>query len=127
MYQSIYVVKKTDLDALMHVNNIKYVEWVQKIAEAHWLDQATDHLKEKYFWVMLSHYIEYKSQAFLNDEVLLQTYITKSDGATSIRIVEILNKATYKLIAKSETKWCLMNVQTKRPSRITQEISDLFI
>lgn len=126
MYQQILIVCKDDLDNLMHVNNIRYVEWVQNIAKAHWNDKATNIMTESYFWVMLSHFIEYKSQAFLNDELTIKTYVASSKGATSTRIVEIINILDNKLIAKSETKWCLMDSKTKRPARIIKEIAELF-
>ena len=126
MYQQIHTVCTDDLDDLMHVNNIRYVEWVQNVAKAHWNDKATQVMRETYYWVMLSHFIEYKSQAFLNDELTIKTYVESSNGATSTRIVEIINNLDKKLIAKSVTKWCLIDTKTKRPARITKEIAELF-
>ena len=54
-------------------------------------------------------------------------WVKKYSGATCTRVVEISNNQSNALLAKSETKWCLMNAQTKRPARITTEISDLFM
>ncbi|MDO9039698.1 MAG: thioesterase, partial [Lutibacter sp.] len=30
------IVKQNDLDALNHVNNVTYLQWVQNVAEKHW-------------------------------------------------------------------------------------------
>jgi acyl-CoA thioester hydrolase len=125
IFETSRIVKPNDLDELNHVNNIRYVEWVQNIAKAHWLQNASPKIIKDYYWVMLSHCIEYKSAAFLNDNIKLKTYVTKSEGVTSVRIVEISN-ANNKLLAKSETRWCLISNQTNRPARITAEIIDLF-
>lgn len=126
VYQYNITVSNDDLDDLNHVNNVRYVQWVQDIAKKHWQERAPYEIQETYFWVMLTHTIEYKSSALLNDIVELKTYISKSGGVTSTRIVEILNKSNNKLLAKSKTTWCLMNHKTMRPARITQEITDLF-
>lgn len=126
IYQQQITVTTKDLDHLNHVNNVRYIEWANAIAKAHWEQNASKNIKEKYFWVVLSHTIEYKSSAFLNDVIKLKTYILKTEGAKSTRIVEMYHNKTDKLIAKAETIWCLMNTQTKRPSRITQELAALF-
>lgn len=119
-------VTENDLDELNHVNNIRYIEWVNDIAKAHWLEKASKNTTENYFWVLLSHTIDYKKPAFLNDNLTLKTYVTKADGVTSIRIVDILNAENNTLLAKSETKWCFMDVKTQKPTRITEDISEIF-
>lgn len=125
-FTKIITVTKKDIDDLNHVNNVRYVEWVNTIAKSHWLEKASKKTVEHYFWVLLSHTIEYKKAAFLNEELLLKTYVVQAEGITSIRIVEIYNNSTQTLLVKSETKWCFINAQTQKPSRITKEISELF-
>ncbi len=123
-FESTILVTKDDIDDLNHVNNVRYVQWVQDIAKQHWLKHAPVSILENYFWVMLSHYIEYKNSALLHDTLKLKTYILNFKGATCMRIVEISKNDV--LIVKSETKWCLMNTKSKRPVRITEEIAELF-
>lgn len=125
VFDSSLTVSQSDLDELNHVNNVKYVEWVQNIAKAHWLNNASQKIIKEYYWVMLSHCIEYKSAAFLNELISLKTYVKKSEGVTSVRIVEMFNENN-KLLATSETKWCLVNAKTHKPARITEEIIHLF-
>ena len=125
-YETTLQVTKDHLDELNHVNNVQYVHWVQNIAKAHWQAAASKAIQNKYFWVLITHFIEHKAEALLNDLIHVKTYIAKNEGATCIRIVEILNKTTNKLLAKSETKWCFIASQSKRPTRITPEIVNLF-
>ncbi|WP_290701264.1 thioesterase family protein [Lacinutrix sp.] len=119
-------VSKEDLDDLNHVNNVRYIEWVNSIAKAHWIENASEKILDNHFWILLSHTIDYKKPAFLKDELLLKTYVLNAEGVTSTRIVEIYNNKTQVLLAKSQTKWCFISSQTKKPSRITEDILKLF-
>lgn len=119
-------VSQDDLDNLNHVNNVRYVQWVQDVAEKHWNENATPQMLSDYFWILLKHNIEYKNPAVLGDEIQLKTYIKESGGVTCVRMVEIFNKNSNKLLAVSETKWCLVSQKNMRPSRITDEIRLLF-
>ena len=125
-FEKLITVIKDDLDELKHVNNVRYVKWVNDIAKEHWLQNASKDICEKYFWILLKHNIEYKNSALLNDIVKLKTYVIKAEGVTSTRIVEMYQDKTQKLLAKSETSWCLMSYKTKRPTRINSEIANLF-
>lgn len=120
------VVAQEDLDNLNHVNNVRYVQWVQDIAEQHWKSKTSEEIRNSYFWILLKHHIDYKNPAILGDVLKVVTYVKKSEGIRSIRIVEIYDKNTDKLLVSSETTWCFMNSQTMRPARIPQEIFDLF-
>jgi len=125
-YEKHIVVSQDDLDNLNHVNNVRYVQWVQDIATQHWKSKTPDAIQETFFWVLMKHTIEYKNEAILGDVLKLVTYVKKTTGVTSLRVVEIYDENTDKLIVFSETLWCFMNVSTKRPARIPQEVFDLF-
>ena len=126
IFEKEITVTTEDLDILNHVNNVKYVQWVQDIAEENWINNTSTTLRDTYYWIMLSHHIQYKAEAVLGDVLLLKTFVTKAEGLRSTRIVEIYNQKTNKLLTTSETIWCLMSHDTNKPSRITQEIIDLF-
>lgn len=89
VYQKTITVSKDDLDELNHVNNVRYVKWVQDIAKEHWLNRATKEIQSNYFWVVLEHNIQYKSSAFIDDTILLKTFVTECKGISSTRIVEM--------------------------------------
>jgi acyl-CoA thioester hydrolase len=115
-----------DLDELNHVNNVVYIDWVQDIAKNHWNSLVSNEIKKKYYWVLLEHQIKYSSPAFLNDKIRLKTYIEKTEGVKSNRVVEIYNLDTNKLLVNSITTWCLVNAKTNKPNRITAEIRQAF-
>ncbi|MDA7559236.1 acyl-CoA thioesterase, partial [Flavobacteriaceae bacterium] len=118
-YTEMLTVSDTDLDELRHVNNVIYIQWVNTIAKAHWIKVASQNLLDNYFWVLANHQIKYKYPAFVNDNILLNTFVESSNGITSTRIVEIFNNDTQKLLAISETTCCFMSFATRKPTRIT--------
>jgi acyl-CoA thioester hydrolase len=124
-YTKTIVVKKEDLDDLDHVNNVRYLEWVQDIAKEHWQTEATTEMLDKYIWMVRSNYIEYKGQAFLGETLYLKTFIKDAHGPISVRVVEIHNQEN-KLILRSTADWCLIDRTSKRVIRLTKELTNLF-
>ena len=126
IFEQYRTVTSNDLDELMRVNNVIYLQWIQEIAKAHWESITTKEQQNKNIWVVLSHHIEYKSAAVLDDPIYLKTFVTKSEGVTSTRIVEMYHEKSNQLIVKSQTNWCLLDRETKKPKRISPEIAQVF-
>lgn len=126
-YQMTCTVGQDDLDDLEHVNNVRYVQWIQDISKQHWQEKAPKAIQAQVVWVVHSHHIEYKAAAILKDEIVLKTFIKNSKGAKCIRIVEILNCKTKTLLVRSSTEWCLLNKETFKPMRISEEIERIFL
>lgn len=127
VFEKNITVTKAHIDFLNHVNNVQYVQWIQDIAQEHWEAVAPENFKLNFIWVVAAHHIYYKGESLLGDILAVKTYINDSQGAISHREVEITNNATGKLIMKATTEWCLLNIKSKRPSRIPQDIVDLFL
>lgn len=125
-YEQELTVTTNHLDLRNHVNNVQYVHWVQDIAATHWLLKSSEAIRAQFYWVMISHHIQYKAEAVLGDVLILKTFVTQSEGVKSTRMVEIYNKATGKLLTHSETIWCFMSHETHRPTRIPKDINTLF-
>jgi len=119
-------VTQDDLDELNHVNNVRYVQWINDVSKAHWHNKATPDMLKSYVWVVLKHRIDYKNAAFIEDIIRLKTYVIHTKGVTSTRVVEMYNENTNKLLVKSETNFCLLSKESLKPKRITEEISNLF-
>ncbi|MCE2611957.1 thioesterase [Flavobacteriaceae bacterium D16] len=125
LHQKTIRVAREDLDDLQHVNNVRYLEWIQDISREHWMLKAPESIQKEVVWVVLSHRISYKKAAFLGDELLIKTHVASNSGVTSQRVVEITH-ADRGLIVRSETDWCLLKASTLKPMRITDNIKDLF-
>lgn len=116
-------VQVEDIDVLNHVNNVVYLKWVNEASERHWAVLSNDEINAKYFWVCLRHEIDYVGEAYLGDEVKVKTWVGDSHGVKSIRHVEIYKGD--KLLSRSASTWCLIDVKTQRPTRIREDILEL--
>jgi acyl-CoA thioester hydrolase len=120
------IVVSSDLDELNHVNNIRYLEWVQDISKEHWTALSDNQFTNRFFWVVRSHNITYFRPALINDLVTINTFVSELKGPISKRIVEIYSKQPDNKVARCETDWILMEYRTGKPCRIPSEIMDLF-
>ncbi len=126
IFEKIITVKASDLDELKHVNNVQYVQWIQDIAKEHWEKRASEEILNTYFWVVIRHEIDYKKQAFLDDELIIQTFVGEHTHVTSQRLVNIIIKETNEVLVKAKSTWCLMDYKTKKPVKISQEMVRVF-
>jgi acyl-CoA thioester hydrolase len=126
IFEHVLTVSSADIDNLNHVNNVVYLQWVQDIASAHWNSIASEEMQKKYSWVVLKHEIEYFSPAFPGDEILVKTWVEKSEGVRSERHVEFFNQKSGKRIVRARTTWCLLDSGTFRPMRIGEDILKVF-
>ncbi|RKS53624.1 acyl-CoA thioester hydrolase [Gillisia mitskevichiae] len=126
IFEKTIKVKASDLDELKHVNNVQYVQWIQDIAKEHWEKRASEETLNTCFWVVIRHEIDYKQQAFLDEELLIQTFVGEHTHVTSQRLVNIVNKKTKKLLVKAKSTWCLMDYKTKKPVKISEEMVRVF-
>ncbi len=113
------------LDEFNHVNNIRYLEWVQEISKKHWNILTGNKKYEFQIWIVRSHNIVYKKQAKLGNELLLETYVKECKNYTSERIVNVLQKKNLEVIAQCKTTWCYVNKISYNLERIPKEVKEL--
>ncbi|WP_425392979.1 acyl-CoA thioesterase [Ekhidna sp.] len=112
------------LDFNDHVNNLVYMQWALDISREHWLSEITGEIDEKYFWMVRSHHVEYRKQAFLGDEVTVKTYVDGYRGPFSDRIVKVYRED--ELLVEVKSNWCLIDRETQKLKRVPDEIQALF-
>jgi acyl-CoA thioester hydrolase len=126
-YTEVLNVSPEDLDDLDHVNNIRYVEWIQDISKKHWEKVAPQAMRNEMAWVVRNHNINYLKSAVLGDTLQVSTYIKNNTGPLSVRVVEIKNNKTGQLLVNAHTEWCLLDARTFRPKRVPEAINNLFL
>jgi len=82
-FEQVIHVAASDIDALGHVNNVVYVQWVQDVAVAHWQSLASPEAQAELVWMVLRHEIDYKRPARLGEEVIL--HLGGDVGRTTLR------------------------------------------
>ncbi|MBA3985538.1 MAG: acyl-CoA thioesterase [Flavobacteriales bacterium] len=120
------IVSHSAIDDLNHVNNVTYLQWVQDAAEQHWNAKTDSRLRETYAWVVVNHNITYKNPAFESETLLLQTWVENYTNVTCERHTKIVRKRDGVLLVTAKTVWCLIDKNTQKPSKITDELLNLF-
>ncbi|MEP7348603.1 MAG: thioesterase family protein [Sphingorhabdus sp.] len=113
-----------DIDFMGHVNNARYLGWVQDAVLAHWNKLAPPETTTKYLWVALKHEITYRKPAFLNDDVIASVVLEKVQGARSF--YDTVIKRGEEVLAEVKSSWCCIDAETLRPARIAADIQAYF-
>lgn len=117
------------IDVNGHVNNLEYLRWMQEIATAHSAAQGWDlarYRATRSSWVIRSHAIEYLRPAFVNNELIIATWIADFAEQMSPRKYLFLRAEDRKILARAETLWVYVDASTGRPARIPDEFRDAF-
>ncbi|WP_370090223.1 acyl-CoA thioesterase [Ekhidna sp.] len=117
-------VTEDHLDFNNHVNNLVYMQWALDISREHWLSVISNEINESYFWMVRSHHVEYKLQAFRGDEITIKTYVKGYRGPFSDRVVKIYKGES--LLVEVKSNWCLIERATQKLKRVPEEIQALF-
>ena len=113
-----------DIDFMGHVNNARYLSWVQDAVLAHWRGLAPAEEAAAKAWVALKHEITYRKPAFLDDEVVARTVLEKVAGVRAFYTTVI--ERGEEVLAEVRSAWCCIDAKTLRPSRIGEDIARLF-
>ena len=113
-----------DIDFMGHVNNARYLNWVQEAVLAHWRKLApADEVASK-AWVALKHEITYRKPAFLEDDVIARTVLESIKGARAFYST-VIHRGE-EVLAEVKSSWCCIDAETLRPARIGEEVSRFF-
>ena len=117
------------IDGNGHVNNVRFVQWMQDIAIAHASHNgATAAAREcGGTWFVRSHHIDYLGQAFPQDSLIVQTWVVDFHRARSRRRFRFLRAADKATLARAETEWVFVESATGKPRAIPPEVSARFI
>lgn len=124
-----FTIGSDSIDMNGHVNNQDYVRWMQDIATAHSHEQGWTierYLKTKTTWVIRSHYIEYFRPAFLDEELLVATWVAGMHSQTSPRKYRFVRVSDGKTVVEAETLWVYCDADNGRPLDITADVSEAF-
>ncbi len=115
-------VRPADIDDLGHVNNVVYVRWVQDAAIAHWQSRATAAARERLFWVVARHEIDYLRPAFLDDDIIARTWVGTATRLQFDRHTELVRASDRKRLVRARTVWVPVDRETLRPTEVGPEI-----
>lgn len=124
-----HMVTSDEVDWQGHANNVFYLHWLLDAAIAH--SDVLGWNKDRYVdlgmaWVAKSHLIEYLSPAFEGDSLVIRTWISELRRVTSQRRYEIRRASDDVLVARAESKWAFVDVESGSPRRVPDEVQQAF-
>ncbi len=120
------VAQAEEIDELGHVNNARYVVWVQDAGVHHWMTVAAGPLAENHVWVCLRHEIDYRDPVFEGETVEVRTWLGRRDGAKFDRHVDIRKPGSARFSVRAKTTWVFLDRATGRPRRVGDEVLAAF-
>lgn len=115
------------IDELGHVNNAVWVRWIQDIAVAHWHAVSDPDHRDRYFWVVVRHEIDYLRAAHEGDAIDARTWVGEAPkGARFDRFVE-LSGEDGKVRVRARTVWAIIDKASGRPIRVPPEVIAPFL
>jgi acyl-CoA thioester hydrolase len=123
-FEHSFQVKPDDIDQQGHVNNVRFVQWIQDVAVAHWFHAATKEQLASVTWVVLRHEVDYLRPAFESEEITACTWVGKATAAKCERFTEI--RRGEKILVRAKSLWCVLDSTTLRPCRIADELKEKF-
>jgi acyl-CoA thioester hydrolase len=115
------------IDELGHVNNAVWVQWMERVAVAHWDKVADAAHKEGYYWVVVRHEVDYLRPAYEGDAITARTWVGDAPkGARFDRFVEFTG-ADGKICARAKTEWAIIDKALGRPIRVPPEVIAPFV
>ncbi len=113
-----------DIDFMGHVNNARYLGWVQDAVLEHWRHLAPPDAVAARAWVALKHEITYRKPAFLDDDVVANVLLESVQGARAF--YQTIIQRGEEVLAEVKSSWCCIDATTLRPARIGAEIAAHF-
>jgi acyl-CoA thioester hydrolase len=127
VFELVLVARPEDIDELGHVNNAVWVQWIQKVAVAHWDSVAPQVHKDAYYWVVVRHEIDYVRSAHEGDAITARTWVADApQGARFERFMEFTGPDG-KVCVRARTQWAIIDKALARPIRVPREVIAPFI
>ena len=118
-------VRFRDLDAMGHVNNAVWVDFIVQLADAHSSSLGFDRQAIRSsggLWVVRRHEIDYLSSALPGQELTEETWIHSLRGARSIRHSRFSLEQDGAALVTAVTHWAFCDPLTQRPRRVPREM-----
>jgi len=128
VYKHNITVSEETIDAIGHVNNVQYIQWMQDAAVQHSNNTGCTKLTEikGAAWVVRTHNIEYFRPAYVNDQITVLTWVSNFRKVRSLRKYKFIRDSDGAILAKGETDWVFVDVNNGKPHRIPADVMNAF-
>ncbi len=81
VFEMRFTAQPEHIDELGHVNNAVWVQWMEKVATAHWREIADPAHQDNYVWVVVRHEIDYLRAVLEGETVTARSWVGDPRGA----------------------------------------------
>ena len=127
MFELTLQVGPSDIDELGHLNNVRYVQWVQDVAVAHSASIGLDwaaYAKMRGVFVLRRHEADYLRSILVGAELRARTWLGNKRGVQVDRYIEFFEGDA--LVFKSMTRWVYIDLDAQKPARIPVAVFEAF-
>ncbi len=129
IYLKHLTVDERAIDVHQHVNNQEYLRWMQEIAIEHSAAQGwpmARYLAGGSSWYVKSHFIDYLRPGVLGDEIIACTWVSGLTERSSPRRTLFLRVRDRQILARAETQWIFVSLDSGRPLLIPDALRSAF-
>ena len=115
-----------DIDELGHVNNARWVAWLERLSVAHWEAMTDAATQARWFWVIRRHEIDYRTNIGAGETASGRTWVDPAgpSGATWDRLARF--ESGGRVCVEARTTWAVIDRRRGRPVRVPAELAALF-
>ena len=127
MFEMKLRVGPADIDELGHLNNVRYVQWVQDVAVAHSSSLGLDwaaYEKMGGMFVLRRHEADYLRSIAEGTELTARTWLSNRRSVQVERHIEFLEAG--QVVFRSLTRWVFIDRNAMRPARIPANVVEAF-
>jgi acyl-CoA thioester hydrolase len=117
-----WTVSAADLDGFRHVNNVVYLQWLERVAWAH--SEALGLGFSAYEalgcgCVARRHELDYLAPCFEGDALAVATWVAENDGRLSMwRAYQIIRLSDRRTVLTARTHWVCVDMKSGKPRRM---------
>ena len=116
------IVRGYHLDGYQHVNNARYLEFLEEDRWACMSNEIDYFAEQKIAWVIANININYRLPALLGQHLFIETTISKIGHKSSIATQVIRCKETKNIIVDAEVTFVLFDTTINKAAPITDEL-----
>ena len=128
IFEKYFDIQYCDIDSNNKLTDFAFFKYLQEVACLH-ADKLGfgyyDSSRTRLVWLLLDWKVEIFSKPRWMDRILIKTWPSKIEVASSYRDFEVYD-SNNNLIGRATSKWVLFNIDTNRISKLSDEVKSVF-
>jgi len=124
-FDLLHTVTADEIDAQMHVHNLRYLQWTLWAAGKHsakcgW--DSEEALRRGLGWVVRKHDVTFRAAAVADDQIVVRTWVAEVAKYAARRKYVVCRPADKTVLARVETRWVYVDLTEHKVLAIPDEL-----